>query len=70
MGDSTTDAATGQAAPHPGLTLRVYTVDAATGARTSGRPKTAVTPGPTDPPLAISIWPPCRCDRCRPEDHR
>lgn len=47
---------------HPGLTITVYRVDPATGAR-SGQQVTQVL-RPSSAPLMSSTWPACDCKRC------
>lgn len=44
---------------HPGLTMRVYTVNPKTKQITSDSEQVAVPPSPT--PMLSSNWPPCRC---------
>lgn len=44
---------------HPGLTVRVYTVDPKTKQVTSDTGHIAIPPAHT--PMQMSHWPPCRC---------
>lgn len=48
--------------PHPGLTIRIYTVNPRTLERTSQYARRTLEPAKV--PLAVSAWPPCSCPQC------
>jgi hypothetical protein len=49
--------------PHPGLTVRIYSVNQATLERTEIRKRTALPADET--PMLSMTWPPCRCPQHR-----
>lgn len=51
---------------HPGLTIRVYTVDPQTLERT-GDDKLPMAIAPAEEPMVTLAWPPCGCAPCRKE---
>jgi hypothetical protein len=47
---------------HPGLRIRIYTVDPQTLERTSDHAQVTIPASPT--PMATCAWPPCLCPQC------
>lgn len=56
-------AATAPAARGPLMTMRVTRI--VDGRIVEQRPEVQVTPDDDLEPLSVSVWPPCRCPRCR-----